>query len=210
MSDAKLHVMDHPLILHKISMLRSKETGTKDFRELIYEIALLIGYEATRDLPVAEYTVSTPVTEAVGYRLPRQVCLVPILRAGLGMVDALLTLIPAARVGHIGLYRDPQTLEPVEYYCKMPPDLAERVVLVLDPMLATGGSAAAAITFLKQRGAKMIKMLNIIGAPEGVKKVTSTHPDVDIYLGSLDEKLNDHGYIVPGLGDAGDRLFGTH
>ena len=210
MSDAKLHVMDHPLILHKISMLRSKETGTKDFRELIYEIALLIGYEATRDLPVAEYTVSTPVTEAVGYRLPRQVCLVPILRAGLGMVDALLTLIPAARVGHIGLYRDPQTLNPVEYYCKMPPDLAERIVLVLDPMLATGGSAAAAISFLKQRGAKTIKMLNIIGAPEGVKKVTAAHPDVDIYLGSLDEKLNDHGYIVPGLGDAGDRLFGTH
>ena len=210
MSDAKLHVMDHPLILHKISMLRSKETGTKDFRELIHEIALLIGYEATRDLPVTEYTVSTPVAEAVGYRLPRQVCLVPILRAGLGMVDALLSLIPAARVGHIGLYRDPQTLEPVEYYCKMPPDLAERVVLVLDPMLATGGSAAAAITFLKQRGAKSIKMLNIIGAPEGVKKVTAAHPDVDIYLGSLDEKLNDHGYIVPGLGDAGDRLFGTH
>ena len=210
MSDAKLHVMDHPLILHKISMLRSKETGTKDFRELIYEIALLIGYEATRDLPVTEYTVSTPVAEAVGYRLPRQVCLVPILRAGLGMVDALLSLIPAARVGHIGLYRDPQTLEPVEYYCKMPPDLAERVVLVLDPMLATGGSASAAITFLKQRGAKTIKMLNIIGAPEGVNMVTSEHPDVDIYLGSLDEKLNDHGYIVPGLGDAGDRLFGTH
>ena len=210
MSDAKLHVMDHPLILHKISMLRSKETGTKDFRELIYEIALLIGYEATRDLPVTEYTVSTPVAEAVGYRLPRQVCLVPILRAGLGMVDALLSLIPAARVGHIGLYRDPQTLNPVEYYCKMPPDLAERVVLVLDPMLATGGSAAAAISFLKQRGAKTIKMLNIIGAPEGVKKVTDAHPDVDIYLGSLDEKLNDHGYIVPGLGDAGDRLFGTH
>ena len=210
MSDAKLHVMDHPLILHKISMLRSKETGTKDFRELIYEIALLIGYEATRGLPVTEYTVSTPVAEAVGYRLPRQVCLVPILRAGLGMVDALLSLIPAARVGHIGLYRDPQTLNPVEYYCKMPPDLAERVVLVLDPMLATGGSAAAAISFLKQRGAKTIKMLNIIGAPEGVKKVTSEHPDVDIFLGSLDEKLNDHGYIVPGLGDAGDRLFGTH
>ena len=210
MSDAKLHVMDHPLILHKISMLRSKETGTKDFRELIYEIALLIGYEATRDLPVAEYTVSTPVTEAVGYRLPRQVCLVPILRAGLGMVDALLSLIPAAKVGHIGLYRDPQTMNPVEYYCKMPPDLAERVVLVLDPMLATGGSAAAAISFLKQRGAKTIKMLNIIGSPEGVNKVTSAHPDVDLYLGSLDEKLNDHGYIVPGLGDAGDRLFGTH
>ena len=210
MSDAKLHVMDHPLILHKITMLRSKETGTKDFRELIYEIALLIGYEATRELPVTEYSVTTPVAEAVGYRLPRQVCLVPILRAGLGMVDALLELIPASKVGHIGLYRDPQTLDPVEYYCKMPPDLAERVVLVLDPMLATGGSAAAAITFLKKRGAKSIKMLNIIGAPEGVAKVRETHPDVDIYLGSLDERLNDHGYIVPGLGDAGDRLFGTH
>ena len=210
MSDAKLHVMDHPLILHKITMLRSKETGTKDFRELIYEIALLIGYEATRELPVTEYSVTTPVAEAVGYRLPRQVCLVPILRAGLGMVDALLELIPASKVGHIGLYRDPQTLDPVEYYCKMPPDLAERVVLVLDPMLATGGSAAAAITFLKKRGAKSIKMLNIIGAPEGVAKVRETHSDVDIYLGSLDERLNDHGYIVPGLGDAGDRLFGTH
>ena len=210
MSDAKLHVMDHPLILHKISMLRSKETNTKDFRELIYEIALLIGYEATRDLPVTPCTVTTPVTEAVGYRLPRQVCLVPILRAGLGMVDALLNLIPAARVGHIGLYRDPATLNPVEYYCKLPPDVAERVVLVLDPMLATGGSAAAAISFLKKRGAKSIKMLNIIGAPEGVAKIAETHPDVDVYLGSLDEKLNDHGYIVPGLGDAGDRLFGTH
>ena len=210
MSDAKLHVMDHPLILHKITMLRSKETGTKDFRELINEIALLIGYEATRDLPVTEYPVTTPVTEAVGYRLPHQVCLVPILRAGLGMVDALLELIPAAKVGHIGLYRDPQTLNPVEYYCKMPPDLAECFVLVLDPMLATGGSAAAAITFLKNRGAKSIKMLNIIGTPEGVAKVRETHPDIDIYLGSLDERLNDHGYIVPGLGDAGDRLFGIH
>ena len=210
MSDAKLHVMDHPLILHKISMLRSKETNTKDFRELIYEIALLIGYEATRDLPVTPCTVTTPVAEAVGYRLPRQVCLVPILRAGLGMVDALLNLIPAARVGHIGLYRDPATLNPVEYYCKLPPDVAERVVLVLDPMLATGGSAAAAIGFLKKRGAKNIKMLNIIGSPEGVAKIAETHPDVDVYLGSLDEKLNDQGYIVPGLGDAGDRLFGTH
>ena len=209
MPAAKLHVMDHPLILHKISMLRDKETNTKDFRQLIYEIALLIGYEATRDLPVTEYTVSTPVTEAVGYRLPRQVCLVPILRAGLGMVDALLSLIPAAKVGHIGLYRDPATLDPVEYYCKMPPDVAERVVLVLDPMLATGGSAAAAITFLKKRGVKSIKMLNIIGVPEGVAKIAEVHPDVAVYLGSLDEKLNDHGYIVPGLGDAGDRLFGT-
>ena len=209
MSDAKLHVMDHPLILHKISMLRSKDTNTKDFRQLINEIALLIGYEATRDLPVTECPVTTPIAEAVGYRLPRQVCLVPILRAGLGMVDSLLSLIPAARVGHIGLYRDPATLAPVEYYCKLPPDVAERVVLVLDPMLATGGSAAAAITFLKKRGVKNVKMLNIIGAPEGVAKIAETHPDVDIYLGCLDEKLNDHGYIVPGLGDAGDRLFGT-
>ena len=154
--------------------------------------------------------MSTPVAEAVGYRLPCQVCLVPILRAGLGMVDALLTLLPAAKVGHIGLYRDPATLNPVEYYCKMPPDVADRVVLVLDPMLATGGSAAAAITFLKQRGVKSIKMLNIIGAPEGVAKIAEVHPDVDVYLGSLDEKLDDHSYIVPGLGDAGDRLFGMH
>ena len=209
MPDARLHVMDHPLILHKISMLRSKDTSTKDFRQLIHEIALLIGYEATRDLPVTEFPVTTPIAEAVGYRLPRQVCLVPILRAGLGMVDALLSLIPAAKVGHIGLYRDPATLAPVEYYCKLPPDVAERVVLVLDPMLATGGSAAAAITFLKKRGARNIKMLNIIGSPEGVSKVAEAHPDVDVYLGCLDEKLNDHGYIVPGLGDAGDRLFGT-
>lgn len=201
--------MDHPLILHKISILRNKETNTKDFRQLIYEIALLIGYEATRDLPVTQYTVSTPIMDTTGYRLPRQVCLVPILRAGLGMVDALLNLIPAARVGHIGLYRDPATMNPVEYYCKIPPDIADRVVLLLDPMLATGGSAAAAISFLKKRGAKNIKMLNIIGAPEGVAKIAETHPDVDVFLGSLDEKLNDHGYIVPGLGDAGDRLFGT-
>ena len=209
MTDARLHVMDHPLILHKISMLRAKETNTKDFRQLIHEIAQLIGYEATRDLPVTEYTVTTPVADAVGYRLPHQVCLVPILRAGLGMVDALLSLIPAAKVGHIGLSRDPATLKPVEYYCKMPPDVAERAVLVLDPMLATGGSAAVAISFLKKRGAKNIRMLNIIGSPEGVAKIAETHPDVDVYLGALDEKLNDHGYIVPGLGDAGDRLFGT-
>ena len=209
MSDAKLHVMDHPLILHKISMLRSKDTNTKDFRELINEIALLIGCEATRDLPVTGCPVTTPITETTGYRLLHQVCLVPILRAGLGMVDPLLTLIPAAKIGHIGLSRDPATLAPVEYYCKLPPDVAERVVLVLDPMLATGGSAAAAITFLKKRGVKNIKMLNIVGAPEGVRKIAEMHPDVDVYLGCLDEKLNDHGYIVPGLGDAGDRLFGT-
>ena len=209
MSVAKLHVMKHPLVLHKISLLRDKETSTGDFRRLIGEIALLIGCEATRDLPLMEYTVSTPVAETAGYRLPRQVCLVPILRAGLGMVDALLNLVPAAKVGHIGLNRDPATLNPVEYYWKMPPDIADRVVLVLDPMLATGGSAAAAISSLKKRGVTNIRMLNIIGAPEGVAKIAETHPDVDVYLGSLDEKLNDRGYIVPGLGDAGDRLFGT-
>ena len=210
MSDAKLHVMDHPLILHKISMLRSKDTNTKDFRQLINEITLLIGCEATRDLPVTEWPVTTPVAETVGCRLRHQACLVPILRAGLGMVDAILTLIPAAKVGHIGLSRDPVTLAPVEYFCKLPPDVAERVVLVLDPMLATGGSAATAITFLKKHGVKNIRMLNIVGSPEGVAKIAETHPDVDVYLGCLDEKLNDHGYIVPGLGDAGDRLFGTH
>jgi len=205
----RLHVMDHPLILHKIGLLRSKETNTRDFRQLIYEISLLIGCEATRDLAVTECTVSTPVAETAGYRLPHQICLVPILRTGLGMVDALLNLVPAAKVGHIGLYRDPATLNPVEYYCKVPPDVADRAVFVLDPMLATGGSAAAAISFLKKRGANNIRMLNIIGAPEGVAKIAETHPDVDIYLGGLDEKLNDHGYIVPGLGDAGDRMFGT-
>lgn len=209
MTAAALHQMDHPLIRHKISLLRSKDTSTRDFRQLINEITLLIGCEATRDLTLTEYTVETPVAQAVGYRLPHQICLVPILRAGLGMVDAMLELCPAARVGHIGLQRDPATLEPVEYFCKLPPGTAERNVFVLDPMLATGGSAAAAITFLKQRGAKNIKLLCIIGAPEGVRKIAEEHPDVDIYLGALDEKLNDHGYIVPGLGDSGDRLFGT-
>ena len=205
----RLHIMEHPLIKHKISMLRRKETDTKDFRQLVNEIALLIGYEATRDLPLEDAEIETPLMKTTGHFLPKQVCLTPILRAGLGMVDAMLNLIPAARVGHIGLYRDPKTFKPVEYYCKLPPDVAERVVMVLDPMLATGGSAAAAITFLKKRGAKSIKMLNIIGLPEGVRKIAETHPDVDVYLGCLDEKLNDHGYIVPGLGDAGDRLFGT-
>ena len=207
----ELHLLQHPLIQHKLSIIRDKNTSVKDFRQIVSEIAALMCYEATRDLPLEEVDIETPIGPARVKQISgKKLAIVPILRAGLGMVDALLSLIPAARVGHIGLYRDPQTLEPVEYYCKMPPDLAERVVLVLDPMLATGGSAAAAITFLKQRGAKMIKMLNIIGSPEGVKKVASTHPDVDLYLGSLDEKLNDHGYIVPGLGDAGDRLFGTH
>ena len=205
----QLFLMDHPLIRHKISRLRDRNTDTREFRQLVYEISLLIGYEATREFAVAEYPLETPVASTVGVRLARPVCLVPILRAGLGMVEALLSLIPNARVGHIGLYRDPQTLEPVEYYCKTPPDLADCEVLVLDPMLATGGSAAAAITFLKQRGASRLRLLNLIGAPAGVEKVRSIHDDVPIYLGSLDEKLNDHGYILPGLGDAGDRLFGT-
>ncbi|MGN0866077.1 MAG: uracil phosphoribosyltransferase [Oligosphaeraceae bacterium] len=209
MNSEKLHIMNHPLISHKISMLRSVETDTRDFRALVSEIGHLMGYEATRDLPLVDTEIDTPLAHTRGKALPHQVCLVPILRAGLGMVDAMLTLIPAARVGHIGLYRDPKTLKPVEYYCKLPTDVAQRIVLVLDPMLATGGSAAAAISFLKARGASRIKMVNIIGAPEGVEVVQREHPDVDIYLGSLDEKLNDHGYILPGLGDAGDRLFGT-
>lgn len=209
MTDARLHLMNHPLITHKISMLRSKYTDILDFRRLVYEIALLIGCEATGDLPLVEYPVTTPVAETVGRKLAQPICLVPILRAGLGMVDALLDLFPAARVGHIGLYRDQKTLEPVEYYCKLPPDVAQCIVLVLDPMLATGGSAAAAISILKKRGAKNIKMLNLIGTPEGVAKVAEAHPDVDIYLGALDEKLSEQGYIIPGLGDAGDRTFGT-
>ena len=209
MSNAALHLMDHPLILHKISMLRRKETSTKDFRQLVNEITLLIGYEATRDLELEDMEIETPLQKTIGKALPRQLCLVPILRAGLGMVDAMLSLIPSARVGHVGLYRDHDTLQPVEYYFKMPPDVADRVVIILDPMLATGGSSAAAIDSLKKRGVKAIKMVNIIGAPEGVSLIRNTHPDVDIYLGALDERLNEHGYILPGLGDAGDRLFGT-
>jgi len=205
----RLHLMDHPLLLHKISMLRDEKTNSKDFRQLVNEIALLIGYEATRDLEVVPTPIRTPIAETTGYILPKHVCLVPILRAGLGMVDAMLSLLPAARVGHIGLYRDPTTKLPVEYYCKLPPDVAERVVIVLDPMLATGGSAVAAINFLKQRGVKHVKLVNIIGAPEGVQAVKEAHPDVDIYLGALDKCLNQNAYIVPGLGDAGDRLFGT-
>ena len=209
MYNPRLHIMTHPLIQHKITMLRSVTTDTKDFRQLVNEIALLIGYEATRDLPLNDVEIETPLMKTIGKELPKQVCLVPILRAGLGMVDAMLNLIPAARVGHIGLYRDPQTMKPVEYYCKLPPDVAERVVIVLDPMLATGGSASAAIGFLKARGAKIIKLVNIIGAPEGAELIFKEHPDVDIYLGSMDQGLNDHAYILPGLGDAGDRLFGT-
>ncbi len=205
----RLHIMEHPLIKHKISMLRRKETNTKDFRQLVSEIALMIGYEATRDLPLEEAEIETPLMKTTGYFLPKQVCLTPILRAGLGMVDAMLTLIPAARVGHIGLYRDPKTFKPVEYYCKLPPDVAERVVIILDPMLATGGSAIAAVDMIKARGAKNIKMVCLVGAPEGVKAFSEAHPDVDLYLAALDDHLNEIGYIVPGLGDAGDRIYGT-
>lgn len=206
---SKLYVMEHPLIIHKVSMLRNKDTSVKDFRELINEIALLMGYEATKDLELMDIQVETPIATTTGHIIDKQVALVPILRAGLGMVDALMSLIPAAKVGHVGLYRDPETHEPVEYYCKLPTDIEQRQVLVLDPMLATGGSAVAAIDFIKKRGAKKIKLVNIIGAPEGVEAVQKTHPDVDIYVGALDEKLNENCYIVPGLGDAGDRLFGT-
>ena len=206
---SNLCVMDHPLISHKVSILRSKDTTVKEFRALINEIALLMGYEATKDLKLTEIDVETPIIKTKGKIIEKQVALVPILRAGLGMVDALMSLIPAAKVGHIGLYRDHETLEPVEYYCKLPADIEQRQVLVLDPMLATGGSAAAAIEFVKQRGAKNIKLMCIIAAPEGVEAIKKAHPDVDIYVAALDEKLNEHGYIVPGLGDAGDRIFGT-
>lgn len=206
---SNVYVMNHPLIQHKITMLRDKETTVKDFRELANEIALLMGYEATKDLELSDIKVETPITETTGKKIDKQVALVPILRAGLGMVDAIMSLIPAAKVGHVGLYRDPETHEPVEYYCKLPTDIEQRQVLVLDPMLATGGSAVAAIDFIKKRGARKIKLVNIIGAPEGVEAVQKAHPDVDIYIGALDEKLNEKCYIVPGLGDAGDRLFGT-
>ncbi|MGI6495025.1 MAG: uracil phosphoribosyltransferase [Kiritimatiellia bacterium] len=205
----KVHCVDHPLVQHKISILRQVETNHKDFRDLVSEISLLIGYEATRDLGLESHKISTPLVKTTGKFLARQVCLVPILRAGLGMVDAMLELVPAARVGHVGIYRNETTLQPVEYYCKLPPDVSERIAIVLDPMLATGGSSVAAIGLLKKRGVQRIKMINIIGAPEGVDVVLEAHPDVDIYLGHLDECLNGRGYIVPGLGDAGDRLFGT-
>ena len=206
---SKVVVMDHPLIQHKITKLRRKDTEVKDFRALANEIALLMGYEATRDLPLNDIEVETPLTIAKGKEVTKQVAIVPILRAGLGMVDAMLSLVPAAKVGHIGLYRDPETHKPVEYYCKLPTEIDQRTVLVVDPMLATGGSAVAAIDFIKQRGAKKIKFLCLIAAPEGVEALTQAHPDIDLYIGALDEKLNDHDYIVPGLGDAGDRLFGT-
>ena len=205
----KIHIMNHPLIAHKITMLRDKNTSVKDFRQLVYEIALLMGYEATKDLPLEDYEVETPLTTTTGKAIAQKVAIVPILRAGLGMVDGVLDLIPSAKVGHIGLYRDHETLKPVEYYCKRPPDIEQRKVIVVDPMLATGGSSAAAIDFIKQRGAKDIKLMCIIGSPEGVDVMAKTHPDVEVYIGSLDAKLNEKGYILPGLGDAGDRLYGT-
>jgi len=206
----KVHVFDHPLIMHKLSVLRSKDTPVKEFRELIGEIAMLMCYEATRDLPLEEVDVETPVAIAKCKRLAgKKVAIVPILRAGLGMVDGMVSMIPNAKVGHIGLFRDPETLEPVKYYFKMPPDIEERDVIVVDPMLATGGSASASLTFLKEAGAQHIKLMCIIGCPEGVARIQKDHPDVDIYVAGLDSHLNDHGYIVPGLGDAGDRIFGT-
>ena len=203
-------ILDHPLVLHKVSHLRDKNTGTKEFKELVSELAMLLCYEATRDLPTEEVEIETPIAIAKTRVLSgRKLALVPILRAGLGMVDGMLSLLPAAKVGHIGLYRNEETLEPVEYYCKLPSDIAERDVLVLDPMLATGGSAADAISQIKKRGAKSIKFLAILAAPEGLERLHNAHPDVDIYVAALDEKLNENGYIVPGLGDAGDRIFGT-
>ncbi|HIW94023.1 MAG TPA: uracil phosphoribosyltransferase [Candidatus Flavonifractor merdipullorum] len=206
----KVHILDHPLLQHKLSILRDERTGSKEFREVVTEIATLMCYEATRDLPLEDVEIKTPITTGTFKALAgKKVAIVPVLRAGLGMVDGILNLLPAAKVGHIGLYRDPDTLEPVEYYCKMPNDIAEREVIILDPMLATGGSASAAIQFIKSYDVKRIKLMNIIAAPEGVERVHRDHPDVDIYVAAVDEKLNDHGYIVPGLGDAGDRIFGT-
>ena len=207
---AQVHVLDHPLIQHKLAILRSKDTSVKEFRELVGEIAGLMCYEATRNLPVKEVQVETPITTATCKMLAgKKLAIVPVLRAGLGMVDNMVALIPSAKIGHIGLYRDPESHKPVEYYCKLPEDVESRQVYVVDPMLATGGSAVAAINFLKQHGCKNIIMMNIIGAPEGVAAVQKAHPDVEIYLAALDEKLNENAYIVPGLGDAGDRIFGT-
>ena len=207
---ASVHVLDHPLIQHKLALLRKKTTSVKEFRELVSEISGLMCYEATRNLPTEEVTIQTPIAAAKCRMLAgKKLAIVPVLRAGLGMVDSMVDLIPSAKIGHIGLYRDPETHMPVEYYCKLPEDIGNRVVFVVDPMLATGGSAIAAIDFLKKHGCKNIVMMNIIGCPEGVAAVQEAHPDVELYLAALDEKLNEHKYIVPGLGDAGDRIFGT-
>ena len=207
---SNLHVIDHPLIQHKLTIMRDRRTGAKEFRELLDEITLLMGYEITRDFPLVDWEIETPIQKMTAKRIAgRKVAIVPILRAGLGMVDGLLELLPVAKVGHIGLYRDHDTHKPVVYYCKLPEDIGRRTVILCDPMLATGGSASDAITMLKERGAKDIRLLNLVAAPEGVKKVQEDHPDVDIYVAALDEKLNENCYIIPGLGDAGDRLFGT-
>ena len=207
---AKLVVIDHPLVQHKLTLLRDKNTGTNQFRTLVQELAMLLAYEATRDLTLEDTTVETPITTAKTKVLSgKKLGIVPILRAGLGMVDGMMSLIPAAKVGHIGLYRDPETLSPVDYYCKLPPDVSERDMIIVDPMLATGGSAIAGIDVLKRAGCKSIKLVNLLAAPEGIEAVQKAHPDVDIIVACVDECLNDHGYIVPGLGDAGDRLFGT-
>lgn len=205
---SKVTVFEHPLIKHKLTILRKIETGSKDFRELVNEISTMMAFEVTRDLPVREIEIETPIEKTTGYEIAgKKQALVPILRAGLGMVDGILEVLPAAKVGHIGLYRDPETLKPVEYYCKLPVDISEREIYVLDPMLATGGSSSAAITFLKEKGCKSIKLVNIIAAPEGIELVQRNHPDVDIFVAGLDKKLNEHGYIMPGLGDAGDRFL---
>ncbi|MEF9974482.1 MAG: uracil phosphoribosyltransferase [Clostridia bacterium] len=207
---SKVFEIHHPLIQHKLSLMRDKDTGTKDFRELLSEIAMLMAYEVTRDLQLKEVEVETPICKCKTKVLSgKKLAIVPILRAGLGMVDGVMNLVPAAKVGHIGLYRDPATLEPVEYYCKLPQDIEERELIVMDPMLATGGSSVAAVDALKRRGCASIKLMCLIGAPEGIAAVQKAHPDVDIYIAAIDEKLNEHGYIVPGLGDAGDRIFGT-
>lgn len=210
MNNKSVTVFDHPLIAHKISILRDEKTGSKQFRELVEEIAMLMGYEAMRDLPLMEVDVKTPITVAKTKVIAgKKLAIVPILRAGLGMVGGILALVPSAKVGHVGLYRDPETHEPHEYYCKLPDDIDKRLVIILDPMLATGGSASAAIDFIKAKGCTNIKFMSIIAAPEGVERLASDHPDVQIYCGCVDQKLNDHKYIVPGLGDAGDRIFGT-
>lgn len=207
---SQLHIVDHPLITHKLSIMRNKRTGSKDFRELLNEIAMLMGYELTRDLPLETISIETPLTKMDAKRISgKKLAIVPILRAGLGMVDGLQRLVPVAKVGHIGLYRDPETHTPVEYYCKLPTDIEDRIVILVDPMLATGGSAVDALTMLKNRGCKSIRFMCLVAAPEGVKKVQEAHPDVEIYTAALDECLNEHAYIVPGLGDAGDRIFGT-
>ena len=210
MSDLKVNVIDHPLIQHKLTLMRQKDTGTKDFRELLEEISMFMAYEITRDFPLKEVEIETPVAKCKSKVLAgKKVGVVPILRAGLGMLSGVVNMIPAARVGHVGMYRDPETLKPVEYYCKLPSDVAERTLIVVDPMLATGGSASAALSLIKEKGAQSIILMCLVAAPEGIEVINKEHPDVPVYVAAVDEKLNDHGYIVPGLGDAGDRIFGT-